>query len=106
MILSPRAASEVFSVPEIARAAGVSTLEARRLVALRHPGAHYLPATSAVLEVRHLREGLTSRRPDDLFAPPPPAPRAPGTGIAASGALHAGMVAVIGLMTMRWRPGR
>jgi TonB family protein len=68
------------------------------MIAAEHPGSTYLAAASAVRQVRLLRASLPSRKPDDLFTPPAPAPRAAGAGLAGSSALHAGIGALIALL--------
>jgi protein TonB len=108
MSLHLPACAEVFSVREIARAAGVSTGAARSLVGSGHDG--YLSANQAVRYVRLLRRGMLSPGDRDLFAPPAGGRRTPGAGIAASGALHVvmlgAMVLLIGLTPAETLPQR
>ena len=99
MRMSSSAAAEIFSVHEIARAAGVSSTEARAAVAAQRRGAgEYLAARDAVRCVRLLRNHGIPRA--DLFAPPVAAGRSTGRALAASGALHATAVAAVLFLTL------
>lgn len=99
MSLRQSAAAEVFSVQEIARAAGVSAakvhavLETRRVIAING----FVAASQAVRCVRLLRR--SEAKASDLFAPPAAAPVSPAAGILGSGALHLGMLALLALVT-------
>jgi TonB family protein len=94
---------EVFTTREIARVAGVSTGEVRRLIATGAIAAidgRFVDAREAVRAVRMLRgfDPVVSR--GELFRPPVTAPqRSPGRALAASGALHALMLAALVLIT-------
>jgi protein TonB len=101
MSLPSSAAAEVFSVTEVARAAGVvpdavrALIDSGRVQSLEG----YVSASEAVRSVRLLRRGMLHPGERELFAPPLPGQKSPGTGIAASGALHAGVVGAIVLLT-------
>lgn len=100
MSLLRRPAAEVFSVRETARAAGVSESDVRALMAsgrVRAAGG-YLSALEALRCIRLLRRPLRSGG-RELFAPPPAAQRSPGAGVAASSAIHGGMLAFLVLIT-------
>ena len=93
------ATPEVFTVQEIARAAGVATADVRALLdtgaAARVPG-RFLPFEDASRVVRTLRDRAGARSEGQgLFAPPAHGARARGVPLAASGALHAGILAVL-----------
>lgn len=84
---------DVFDAREIARAAGVSPGQVRRLIAAGHArasGGRYLGTADAVRAVRLLRSGMGSRPAEIFRAASEPA--RPGAGFAASGALHVLMV--------------
>jgi TonB family protein len=97
MSLPPAAATEVFSLREIARAAGVSPGAVQALLdgGQVRVTRGYLPASQAVRCVRRLRKQLLSPARHELFSPPPAGQRSPGAGIVASGAIHAGMLAAL-----------
>lgn len=100
------AASEVFSVQEIARAAGVSVGTARQLI---HSGRirereGYVATREAVHCVRQLRLGLAAPRDRSLFAPPFHGEGAPAAGVAGSSGLHAAMLALVLLTTLGLPP--
>ncbi|HEY0873087.1 MAG TPA: energy transducer TonB [Vicinamibacterales bacterium] len=84
-------AAEVFSVREIARAAGVPTSVARRVIGSAR---EYLGPADAVRFVRMLRGAPGRPAEREIFAPPLPAHRSPAPALAASGGLH---VAALGL---------
>jgi TonB family protein len=92
---------DVYSVAEIARAAGVHPRDVRALaeagiITPLTPGGYY-SATEAVTAVRTLSGvGGTQR---SLFRPPNRLRRQPGMPIALSGTLHAAMFGVMTLMT-------
>lgn len=100
MSLPRTPAAEVFSVRETARAAGVSDADVRALVAAGRVRASgdYLPAREAVRCVRLLRRQARSGA-RELFAPPPAALRSRGAGVAASSAIHGGILALLVLIT-------
>lgn len=90
---------DVFSAREIARAAGVHPGRVRGLIAggqVAVVNGRYLTCVEAVRAVRLLRHG-TDR--SALFAPPPPVERSPAGALAASGALHAVLLAALVLLT-------
>ena len=93
---------DVFSVAEIARAAGVSPREIRALV---HQGriialdGRFVSHQEAVRAIRLLRGTEASGRDRQLFELHVAPPRAPGRALAASGAFHAAMLGVIVLLT-------
>jgi protein TonB len=90
----PTAAAEIFSIAEIARAAGVSPAAARALVERRRLPSRdgFLAAPHAVRCVRLLRLAMAEVPRKDLFAPPPAPRRSPLTGAASSAVVHAGAV--------------
>lgn len=93
---------DVFSVAEVARAAGVSTSAVRALVAeggIATIDGRLVGPAQAVRAVRLLRGLSTSAGERDLFRPRPAAARAPGRALVASGALHAAMLGVIAMLT-------
>ena len=94
--------AEVFTLGEIARAAGVPLREVRDLVGSGgHAGmdGQFVAAPLASRLVRQLRDGTVQPPRNDLFAPPRAAERSPGAGIVGSGALHGGILAGLVLMT-------
>lgn len=99
MSLRQQAAADVFSVQEIARAAGVSVpavrelLETRRVIAING----FVAGHQAVRCVRLL--GRAAARPHELFAAPTAAPVSPFAGIAGTAALHLSMLALLVLVT-------
>jgi TonB family protein len=90
---------DVYSLDEVARAAGVSAVEVRALEAAGLARAivphGYFTAADAVRAVRALTAG--GERP--LFRPAEIVRRRPGMPIALSGTLHVGLLAVVALMT-------
>lgn len=93
---------DVFSVAEVARAAGVSAGDVRELVAQGRIGTidgRFIAPADAVRAVRLLGGVPTSVGERDLFRPHPVAAGAPGRALVASGTLHAAMLAVIALVT-------
>lgn len=90
MTSSPRALPEVFSVAEVARAAGVDRAEVRRLVRcgdVRTIDDTYLTAIEAVRLVRNLRQSSAGAR-GTLFGARSAALRRPGLPVVLSGSLH------------------
>ena len=102
---------EVFSTSEIARAAGVSTAEVRavlevsNLVAIR---GRFLPEDQAIEAIRLLKAGSAGQAHERrLFAQPGGTARRAGMPALASGAVHAGLLAVVlvlGTMAVRTEP--
>ena len=98
-VLNP-AMPEVFTVREIAKAAGVPLSEARALVArtdaVTVDGTGYVSETDAVRLIQMLH-ALTDGRPQPvrLFAPHLPDERRGRGPFAASGALHAGVLTIL-----------
>lgn len=96
---------DVFSVAEVARAAGVPAANVRSLLAegrIRAIEADLLSPNDALRAVRLLRGaavGPTSVEERDLFRPHVAPARAPGRALAASGTLHAAMLGAIVLVT-------
>jgi protein TonB len=101
MPLPRSAAAEVFSVRETARAAGVSADAVDGLIDSGQVRAvnGFLSAAQAVRCVRLLRRGSFRTLRRDLFAPPQAGERSPGAALAASSALHGGMLALLVLIT-------
>ncbi|HVL66687.1 MAG TPA: hypothetical protein VM364_05440, partial [Vicinamibacterales bacterium] len=97
----PPGAADVFSVQEIARAAGVRVPDVERAIeshAIRCAD-DFVAAAQAVRCVRLLRrEGERIAAPRPLFAPPPRGERSPGAGVAASTAIHGGVFAMLMLL--------
>ena len=102
MTNAPSFATEIFTVQEVARAAGVTvravrhTIEAGQVTALTFG---YLSAAQAVKCVR-LLQGEKMDRPPDLFAPPEGGEHSPGRGLLAAGAVHAAMLGALVLVSM------
>ncbi len=99
-MLPRSAAAEVFSVPEVARAAGVHPAAVRSLIGsgqVRTTGG-FLSASQSVRCVRLLRDPGATRHAE-IFAPPPAGERSPGAALAASSALHAVMLGLVVLIT-------
>lgn len=97
-----RSIPEVFSAREIARAAGVSPWEVRRLVAseeLKTLDGRLAGPTDAVRAVRILRGLRIESAPRDLFRPPVAGQRPAGRALAASGALHGALLCAIIFVT-------
>ena len=102
MPLPRSAAAEVFSVPEVARAAGVSLEDVSGLLESGQVRAieGFLSAAQSVRCVRLLRrQQAGAGEPRQLFAPPVAGQRSPATGLAATSALHAGMLGLFVLVT-------
>ncbi len=99
----PRSATaEVFSVPEVARAAGVDPAAVRSLITAGQVRAAdgFLSAGQSLRCVRILRNRMKVRPgKSDLFAPPASGERSPGAALAASSALHAAMLGALVLIT-------
>jgi TonB family protein len=98
MSLDTSTVIDVFSVREIARAAGVSTQEVRGLVASGRIEAlegGFVRQTDAVRAVHLLWGAVPDNRSRELFRPPAAPRRSPGGALAASGALHAALVGAI-----------
>jgi TonB family protein len=96
------AVPDVFSAREIARAAGVPSGDVRRLIAageVPSVDGRFVTATHAVAAVRRLRGDASAVDAHDLFAPHAAAKRSPGRALAASGAMHGAMVALVALIT-------
>jgi periplasmic protein TonB len=94
---TPEAASEMFSLDEIARAAGVARAAVRGLLsvgAAASPSSDYVPFPDAVRLVREIRTIGGRPRRAQLFAAAPAARRRRGTPLAVSGALHALVVLI------------
>ena len=101
-MLSKTAAAEVFSVPEVARAAGVHSAAVYSLIASGQIRAAegFLSAPQSIRCVRLLRHLASPSSADrDLFAPPAAGQRSPGAALAASSALHAAMLGMVILLT-------
>ena len=100
---SASTAADVFTVREIARAAGVSVREVQALMdsgAVGTVDGRFVPTADAVRAVR-LVGGSAAAPERQLFGRPAAPPRTPGRAMAASGALHAAMLAAATmLMTM------
>lgn len=98
----PGPAPDVFSAREIARAAGVSTREVRRLIdagEITSLDGRFTASAQAVAAVRAFRTGRTPPSDRSLFRPAPTGARSPGPALAASSALHAGLLGLILLIT-------
>lgn len=87
-------AAEVFSVREVARAAGVPVSTARQVIGSAHA---YLGPDEAVRFVRMLR-GPVDAAKREIFTPPVATRRSPGPALAASGALHATALGLVVLL--------
>src|SRR5687768_3305113 len=102
MATSTSIAPEVFTVPEIARAAGVSTAEVRTLLdesAILPVGGRFLTLSDALSLVALLRTPDEQRRQRRLFAPAQGTLRRGGMPAAASGAFHAGILLAMVLIS-------
>lgn len=91
---------DVFSAREIARTAGVPVRRVTRLIATGEITAvnrRYLTCAEAIRAVRLLRSG--GDRAAALFGPAEPGQRSPAGALAASGALHALVLAALVLLT-------
>lgn len=96
-------AAEVFSVREVARAAGVHPAAVRSLIGSGHVRAvaGFLAVPQSVRCVRLLRrQALQVGGKRELFAPPVAGQRAPGAALAASSALHAALLGILVLVTL------
>ncbi|MEX2661293.1 MAG: energy transducer TonB [Vicinamibacterales bacterium] len=101
MPLPRSAAAEVFSVRETARAAGVTAGAVEELIdsgQVRAVGG-FLSAAQAVRCVRLLRRISSRTVKRELFAPPVAGERSAGAALAASSALHGGMLGLLVLIT-------
>jgi TonB family protein len=102
MSRSLSAPAEVFTVREVAQAAGVSVRAVRDLV---HSGeastldGTFIGVAQAVGCVRRLRGDATEPGRKELFAPRRSGEKSPGAGIIGSGALHAALLAGLVMMT-------
>jgi protein TonB len=95
------AVPDVFSAREIARAAGVNVREVRALILaaeLATVDGRFVSAAEAVHAVRLLR-GDPDEAGRGLFRPPARAKRSPARAFAASGALHAALLAGLVVLT-------
>jgi TonB family protein len=111
MFTSTALLPEVFSASEVARAAGVSTAEVRAVLDesnLHLPGGHFLTLDQAIAAIARLKAGangpVQERR---LFAPLRGTARRPAGPVLASGAFHAGLLAVavlLGSLAVRTEP--
>jgi len=102
MPTGPSPATEVFTLQEVARSAGVTERAVRHAIdagQITTLSGRYLSAGQAVKCVRLLRGDQLSRRPD-LFAPPEGGEHNPGGGLLASGAVHASMLGALVLFSM------
>ena len=99
-MLPRSAAAEVFSVPEVARAAGVRPAAVRSLIASGQVQVDngFLSAPQSVRCVQLLRADILPGK-REIFAPPVAGQRSPGAALAASSALHAAMVGLVVLIT-------
>ena len=94
-------ATDVFTASEIARAAGVRTRDAKALVAsgtIATVDGHFVSAGEAIRGVRILRGFAPAADDRRLFQAPSTAQRSPGSALAVSGALHAGILACLVLL--------
>lgn len=101
MSLPRSAAAEVFSVREVARAAGVSADGVRGLIESGQVRAAegFLSAAQSVRCVRLLREASSRAEKRELFSPAVAGERSPGAAFAASSALHGTMLGLLILAT-------
>ena len=86
------AVPDVFTVREIARAAGARTRQAAALIAAGTIGTvdgHFVAAGDAVRAVRILKGATAPEEARAMFRPPAAGQRSPGGALAASGAFHA-----------------
>jgi TonB family protein len=98
--LQKQEASDVFSAPEIARAAGVRTRDVRNLVrsgVVRSIDGRFFIAAEAVTAVRMLAGTAPADRV--LFRPAPAIQRQPGMPIAVSSGVHVATLAALALAT-------
>ncbi len=98
---SPVLVADVYSVAEVARAAGVSAADAQALVEQARIGTidGFLGTAEAVRAVRLLRGADTPLAEPPLFLPHRGPAGAPGRALAASGTLHAALLAAIAVAT-------
>jgi periplasmic protein TonB len=101
MSITSPATPEVFTVRDVAKAAGVPVADVR--AALRDPGTvvaeRFFLSDEAVRLVRALKAASAGRpQPRGLFAPPRQQARHPGAPLAASSALHLGALAIMVLI--------
>jgi TonB family protein len=99
MRMPSSAAAEIFSVADVARAAGVSFDDAETLIqAAEIQTVHgYVRAPDAVRSVRLLRSSPAPRM--DLFTPPTPGDRSTGAALAASGGVHVVIALAVALLS-------
>jgi periplasmic protein TonB len=93
---------DVFSVREVARAAGVRPDAVKSIIRSGHIGAidgRYLAEGAAIRLVRTLQGGDSRTLPGELFRPLPRSDRSPLGAFFASGTLHAIVFAGLGLLT-------
>lgn len=93
---------DVFSVAEVARAAGVSARDVRALVTegrIATVDGQLIGPADAVHAVQVLRGGAAPGVERSLFAPHAASARAPGRALVASGTLHGAMLGIIALVT-------
>ena len=94
---------DVFNPREIAEAAGVRATVVRTMIAegtLRTVDGQFVAATDAVRAVRILRGMAVPDAERPIFSQASSAERSPGKAFLASGAVHAGMVALFVLLTV------
>lgn len=101
MPLPRSAAAEVFSVQEVARAAGVSADGIRDLISSGRVRANdgYVSAAEAVRSLRIVRHGLSPSGRPALFSPPVASERPAGGALVVSSALHGALLALFALIT-------
>jgi protein TonB len=102
MSVTTTSVPDVFSAHEVARAAGVRPNAVRALIMGGQVGTidgRYLASAEAVRAVRLLRDDDVGARAGELFRPPLHSERSPLRALAASGALHALMLAGLALVT-------
>lgn len=95
-------APEVFTAREIARAAGADVRDVRSLIAagtIGTIGGRFVAPSEAVRAVRLLTRAAPVPVERALFGTPTTSKLAPGRALAASGALHAAMFAVLAMLT-------
>ena len=106
------AAPDVFSPREIALAAGVRAAEVEALITagtVATIGGGFVTPGDAVRAVRVLRGSQPAHEDRPIFRPAAPGRRSPGGALAASGALHASVLAgllILGTMGMASEPVR
>jgi protein TonB len=101
MFSNTTAVPDVFTAREIARAAGVSPREVRALILsaeVETIDGRFVAAADAVRALRQLRGG-TPETGRGLFRPPAGTKRSPARALAASGALHAALLAGLVVLT-------